>query len=99
MCSEILCYLSKDACGVGSLRDTEIPRAQSPECPLWNLLIKLDKTKHICIYLATVTSFLQPHWKSFLLGWDWSRSSRYFPQLAELFQPCQGRGVCEKRAK
>lgn len=61
MCSEILCYLSKDACSVGVLDAQKPPGQESAKHPGQDLFTKLEEKQQtkICVCLASVTSFLQ----------------------------------------
>lgn len=45
MCSEILCYLSKDACSVEVSDAQKLPVQKAPKHPVQDLLIELEKNK------------------------------------------------------
>lgn len=89
MCSEILCYLSKDACSVGVLDAQKPPGQGSAKHPGQDLFIKLEKKQQtkktlgqfgLCDFIPTDTLEILSS------GSGLNTVKWMFSQLPELFQ-------------
>lgn len=100
MCSEILCYLSKDACSVGVLDAQKAPGQGSAEQPGQELFIKVEKTSKqkalgqfgFCDFIPTDTLGILSS------GLGLNTIKWVFSQLPGLLQECQRRGTCDTLA-
>ena len=58
MCSEILCYLSKDACSVEVSDAQKLPVQKAPKHPVQDWLLRLEENKQINFDLFGFCGFI-----------------------------------------